>query len=201
MTTIITGIILGISIAAPVGPIGILCIRKTLTQGKAFGFVSGMGAATADAIYGSIAALGLTIISNFLIEQSTWINVAGATFLLYLAYSTFKAPVKDSVGIDRGKMDYFKTFGTTLLLTLMNPLTIISFVGIFAGMNLGSASQSPVQLVLGVFIGSAIWWLLLSTIVGSLKQMISFRMMKFINIISSLIILGFGILNIYKAMI
>lgn len=91
MTPLMKGIILGFSIAAPVGPIGVLCIKKTLSQGRAYGFIAGLGAATADAIYGCIAAFGLTIITQFLLRQSNWINLIGAVFLLYLAYITFRA--------------------------------------------------------------------------------------------------------------
>lgn len=198
MTPLIKGILLGFSIAAPVGPIGILCIRKTLHQGGSYGFISGLGAATADAIYGSIAALGLTIISQFLIRQTTWINLLGAVFLLYLAYTTFRAPVGNHIGTDNGSMNYIRTFGTTLFLTLTNPLTIVSFVGIFAGMNIGSVSIASVYLVFGVFLGSALWWLLLSLLVGLLREMISVRTMRLINTISSLVLAAFGIYSLYK---
>lgn len=198
MTPLMKGIILGFSIAAPVGPIGILCIRKTLDQGRSFGFIAGLGAATADAIYGSVAALGLTMVSQFLIKQSTWINLFGAVFLLYLSYITFRAPIKNNIESDRTRTNYFRTFGTTLILTLTNPLTIVSFVGIFAGMNIGPESETSLYLVLGVFLGSAIWWLLLSGIVGSLRQMISTRAMKRLNTLSSLILFGFGIYSFYK---
>ncbi|MFC4307329.1 LysE family translocator [Cohnella boryungensis] len=200
MESLIKGIILGFSIAAPVGPIGLLCIRTTLSQGRAFGFVSGLGAATADAMYGTLAALGLTVISHFLIQQSAWINLVGALFLIYLAYRTFGAPAASAdeqkdAGI---KGSYLRTFGTTLLLTLTNPLTIVSFAGIFAGMNIGPASESSVQLVLGVFLGSALWWLFLSGTVGLLQRMISSRLMKRINTLSALVLLGFGVYSLYR---
>jgi len=199
MSPLIKGIILGFSIAAPVGPIGVLCIRKTLNQGSFFGFISGIGAATADAIYGSVAALGITIVSQFLLSQSTWINLFGAVFLLFLAYRTFKAPVRNNIEMANERMNYLRTFTTTFFLTLTNPLTIVSFIGIFAGMEIGPVSKSSVNIVLGVFLGSALWWLLLSTIVGLFRQMISNRTMKLINMISSLILLGFGVYSVYKA--
>lgn len=199
MTPLMKGIILGFSIAAPVGPIGILCIKKTLSQGRAYGFIAGLGAATADAIYGCIAAFGLTIISTFLLRQSNWINLIGAVFLLYLAYITFRAPVSNSIEANHARNNYLKTFGTTLFLTLTNPLTIISFIGIFAGMNIGGpVLGSSVYLVFGVFIGSAAWWLLLSFFVGFFRRMISLRTMKLINMLSSLILLGFGIYSLYR---
>jgi len=199
MTPLMKGIILGFSIAAPVGPIGVLCIKKTLSQGRVYGFIAGLGAATADAIYGCIAAFGLTIISQFLLRQSNWINLLGAVFLLYLAYVTFRAPVSNSIEGNHARNNYFKTFGTTLFLTLTNPLTIISFIGIFAGMNIGSVLGSSVYLVFGVFIGSATWWLLLSFFVGLFRRMISLKTMKLINTISSLILLGFGVYSLYMS--
>jgi len=199
MTPLLKGIILGLSIAAPVGPIGILCIRKTLNQGKLFGFISGLGAATADAIYGSIAALGLTVITQFLIRQATWINLLGALFLMYLAFTTLRTPVRNHIELDQPKMSPIRTFGTTLLLTLTNPLTIMSFIGIFAGMNIGPVSTSSVYLVAGVFLGSALWWLLLCSFVGLFRQMISVGTMKWINGLSSMILLGFAIVNIYQS--
>jgi len=198
MISLVKGIIIGFSIAAPVGPIGILCIRKTLYQGRSYGFISGMGAATADAIYGCIAALGLTFISKFLISLSTWINLFGAVFLFYLAYVTYRVPVSNNIENDHAKGNYLRTFVTTLFLTLMNPLTIVSFIGIFAGLNIGPVSGSSIYLVVGVFLGSALWWLLLSSFVGLFRKMISSRTMKLINTFSSLILFGFGIYSIYK---
>lgn len=199
MTPLFNGLLLGFSIAAPVGPIGILCLRKTLTQGRSFGFVAGLGAASADAIYGSAAALGLTIISQFLIKYASWVQLVGALFLLFLAYRTFSSPVmhREDSGISR--TDYLRTFVTTFFLTLTNPLTILSFIGIFAGMNLASGSVSSVYLIVGVFLGSAAWWLLLSTVVGLLRKMIGSKTMKFINLFSSLILLSFGIYSMYSA--
>ncbi|WP_028596208.1 LysE family translocator [Paenibacillus assamensis] len=192
MTTLLTGIIIGISIAAPVGPIGILCIRKTLAHGRAYGLAAGLGAAVADALYGCIAAFGFTIVTRFLVSYSNWIHLIGALFLLYLAYSTFRAPVRDQMENEPYKLGVMKIFGTTLLLTLTNPLTIISFIGIFAGMNITSSSESSFMLVLGVFAGSAFWWLALCSVVSLFKRTISVKSMKWINALSGLILLSFG---------
>lgn len=199
MTPLLNGILLGFSIAAPVGPIGILCLRKTLTQGRSFGFVAGLGAASADAVYGSMAALGLTVISHFLIRYSPWVQLLGAIFLLYLAYTTFRSPVTQATEADIAKTNYLKTFITTFFLTLTNPLTILSFIGIFAGMNIASGSVSSVYLIVGVFLGSAAWWLILSTVAGLLRQMIRPHVMKMINLFSGLILLAFGIYSLYSA--
>ncbi|TVX92654.1 LysE family translocator [Paenibacillus agilis] len=199
MTALLTGIIIGISIAAPVGPIGILCIRKTLAHGRAYGLAAGLGAALADALYGCIAAFGFTIVMQFLVSYSNWIQLIGAVFLLYLAYSTFRAPVRDQIDPESNNLGYMKTFGTTLLLTLTNPLTIISFIGIFAGMNITSSSESSFMLVLGVFTGSALWWLTLCSVVSLFKRMISVKSMKWINALSGLILLSFGMYSLYNA--
>lgn len=199
MTPLLNGMLLGFSIAAPVGPIGILCLRKTLTQGRSFGFVAGLGAASADAVYGSMAALGLTVISHFLIRYSPWVQLLGAIFLLYLAYTTFRSPVTQATEADIAKTNYLKTFITTFFLTLTNPLTILSFIGIFAGMNIASGSVSSVYLIVGVFLGSAAWWLILSTVAGLLRQMIRPHVMKMINLFSGLILLAFGIYSLYSA--
>ena len=132
------GLIIGFSIAAPVGPIGVLCIRRTLAEGWPSGLVSGLGAASADAIYGSIAGFGLAFISNFLVSQQFWLRLVGGIFLCYLGTRTLlsrpaeQAPVGKNGGL-------LAAYGSTLFLTLTNPMTIISFVAIFAGLGLAAA--------------------------------------------------------------
>jgi threonine/homoserine/homoserine lactone efflux protein len=198
MSAWIKGLIIGVSIAAPVGPIGLLCIRQTLNQGRRFGFVSGMGAATADACYGLVAALGLTVIAQFLTDQAIWLNMIGSAFLFYLAYTTARASVFDQDRLSQSSKGYWSTYGTTLFLTLTNPLTIISFAGIFAGMNISEGTDASLWLVLGVFMGSALWWVLLSVTVGLLKRMINLTALKWINYASALILLGFGLYSLYQ---
>lgn len=170
MSALVKGLIIGISIAAPVGPIGLLCIRKTLNQGRLHGFISGMGAATADAGYGLIAALGLSVVAQFLKDQALWLNLIGVAFLLYLAYTTARAPVSVQEKLQNSGQGYWRTYGTTLFLTLTNPLTIFSFGAIFSGLNVSEKSETSLWLVLGVFMGSAIWWILLCQIVGMAKK-------------------------------
>ena len=129
---VLKGLVLGFSIAAPVGPIGVLCIRRTLANGFRSGLVSGLGAATADAIYGTIAAAGLTLVADFLVRQQLWLGLLGGGFLVYLGIKTLRtapqsednATVKDNAG-----GNYF----STLLLTLSNPMTIFMFAAILAG--------------------------------------------------------------------
>src|SRR5690242_13032805 len=128
------GLLLGFSIAAPVGPIGVLCIRRTLADGRVVGFVSGLGAATADAFYGAVAGFGLTVISALLIEQRFWLRLIGGGFLLYLGVRTVLARPAERAASAGGK-GLAGAYGSTLFLTLTNPLTILSFAAIFAGLG------------------------------------------------------------------
>lgn len=186
---------MGISIAAPVGPIGVLCIRRTLAEGRITGFVSGLGAASADACYGIITAFGLTFISNALLGQQTWLRLFGGAFLIYLGVRTFLSKPATQAANAKGKgliSAYFSTF----LLTLTNPMTILSFAAVFTGLGLagkGGNYASAGMLVLGVFCGSALWWLLLSGGVSLLREKFDPRAMTWVNRISGAIITGFGI--------
>ncbi|WP_449420263.1 LysE family translocator [Phormidium nigroviride] len=190
------GLIVGFSIAAPVGPIGVLCIRRTLAQGRAVGLISGLGAATADGLYGSIAGFGLTFISGFLVSQQVWLRIIGGIFLCYLGITTFLAKPAQSAAEATGK-GLIGAYASTFFLTVTNPLTILSFAAIFAGLGVASAGSNYLDsgiLVLGVFLGSAIWWLLLSTGVSILRKKFDDRSLIWINKISGLIIIIFGII-------
>lgn len=203
---IFKGLILGFSIAAPVGPIGILCIRRTLERGFKSGLASGLGAASADAIFGTIAAAGLTLIADFLVKQQLWLGLLGGAFLFYLGISTFfrkaenkSAQVDNPKGSGVGK-DYFSTF----LLTLSNPVTIFTFLTIFTGFSSQLDmvySYSAFLLVLGVFCGSALWWLTLSTLVNFLRQRLDQHVIAIINKGAALVIIAFAIYLIYQAII
>ncbi len=184
--------IIGISIAAPVGPIGVLCIRRTLTNGRLAGFMSGMGAASADMVYGAIAAFGLTAITGLLVDNAFWLRLIGGLFLLYLGIKTFlekpsDKPAEAAAG-SLGSM-YLSTF----FLTITNPMTILSFAAIFAGTMLGQSTGSPLLMVAGVFIGSAAWWLTLSFGVGALRDRLTQIHMTWINRISGGVIILFGL--------
>jgi len=189
------GLIIGFSIAAPVGPIGVLCIRRTLANGRASGLISGLGAATADAIYGSIAGFGLTFISSLLIRQQGWLRLVGGTFLCYLGLKTFFARPAEQPALAKGN-DLLSAYASTFFLTLTNPMTILSFAAIFAGLGVGSASGNYFSagiLVLGVFIGSALWWLILSSGVGMIWKKFNSLGLRWINRISGIIITAFGL--------
>jgi threonine/homoserine/homoserine lactone efflux protein len=191
---LLRGIVIGFSIAAPVGPIGVLCIRRTLTEGMLFGLVSGLGAATADAFYGCVAGFGLTVVSSLLIDHKEWIRLLGGAFLCYLGIRTFRTrpPVE---GISSGAGTLLITYASTFFLTLTNPMTILFFAAVLAGLGAGSAGSgvaSGATLVLGVFTGSALWWFTLSGGVALLRKGISPSRLGWVNRISGVIITGFG---------
>jgi len=192
---LISGFIIGFSIAAPVGPIGVLCMRRTLAEGRLHGLVSGLGAATADAMYGCVAAFGLTFISDTLIQQQLWLRLFGGVFLCLLGAKTLLAKPSEKSPSEK-RTGILGAYGSTFFLTLTNPMTILSFAAIFAGIGLGSAVAdygSAALLVFSVFAGSALWWLVLSGTVGLLRKKVTSSVLKWINRVSGAIITGFGV--------
>lgn len=183
--------IIGISIAAPVGPIGVLCIRRTLANGRAAGFVSGMGAASADMVYGAIAAFGVTAITGLLVDNAFWLSIIGGSFLLYLGIKTFFEKPSDKPA-QAAQDGLLSMYASTFFLTITNPMTILSFAAIFAGTMLGKTTGSPLVIVAGVLAGSATWWLTLSFGVGLLRDRLTQTHMAWINRISGAIITAFG---------
>lgn len=187
------GFLIGISIAAPVGPIGVLCIRRTLAEGKLKGFLSGLGAASADMIYGAIAAFGITVITNILVKNEFWLQIIGGCFLLYLGIKTFREkPADHSAQVKQS--GFLGAYLSTFFLTITNPITILSFAAIFAGTMFTGKTSSPIILVAGVFTGSAIWWLALSFSVGMMRDRLNTTHMTWINRLSGTIITIFGII-------
>jgi len=195
LTLLPSGLVIGFSIAAPVGPIGVLCIRRTLAECRLSGIASGLGAATADAVYGCVAVLGLTFISNILIDQQTWLRLIGGSFLFYLGVKTFLAKPAKRAALTKGN-GLVGAYASTFFLTLTNPMTILSFAAIFTGLGLATTSgdfRSAGALVLGVFIGSSLWWLILSGSVGVFREKLDPQGLQWINRISGAIITGFGL--------
>lgn len=192
------GMLIGFSIAAPVGPIGLLCIRRSLVEGSSVGLATGLGAATADAAYGCIAGFGLTAVSGFLVGHRVWLGFLGGLFLVYLGLRTcFSKPAEEAP--KPAAAGLLSAYLSTLLLTITNPMTILSFVAVFAGLGLGRGQDyfAAGGLVAGVFSGSALWWLLLSSGVGMLKDRISRSWMRAVNRASGTIILGFGLYSLW----
>lgn len=195
------GLIIGFSIAAPVGPIGVLCIRRTLAEGRASGFLSGLGAATADALYGCVAGFGLTIVSGFLVDQRFWIQLIGGIFLLALGVKTLRSVPAEHAAAAAGS-GLAASYASTLLLTLTNPMTILSFAGIFAALGVAETSgdfSAAALLVLGVFVGSAAWWLLLSGGVGLLRDKLSSPVLRWTNRLSGVILVVFGAVAVWQS--
>lgn len=196
------GLALGFSIAAPIGPIGILCIQRTLNKGQLQGFASGLGAATADAAYGSVAAFGLKAITGHLITQSEWLRITGAIFLGYLGVKIFltrSAELSQVTPTGGWSLAYASTF----VLTLTNPMTILAFAAIFAGLGLAETTQSYAAagvLVLGVFTGSALWWLLLSSGATLFRHKFDAQRLTWINRGAGVIIIVLGLLILADGM-
>jgi threonine/homoserine/homoserine lactone efflux protein len=192
---LLKGLLIGFSIAAPVGPIGLLCIQRTIALGRKSGLVSGLGAASADGLYGMVAGFGLTAVSSFLIHWQLWVRLIGGAFLLYLGLKTFFAKSATSAAISnrRGLLsDYF----STVFLTLTNPVTILSFVAVFAGVGLLSANRdfvSATTLVAGVVLGSALWWLALSGGVSLFRAKFTSDSLRIVNRLSGAILVVFAI--------
>lgn len=192
----IKGILIGFSLAIPVGPIGLLLIRRTLTHGRMAGLVSGLGAATADGIYGSIAGFGLTLFSNFLMNNSLVLRLMGGAFLCYLGVRIFisKPREKTTKGTEHGSIGNYLS---TLILTLTNPLTIISFAALFAASGAVSVPGEPHLtgiLILGVFCGSSLWWVILSGIISLFHGKLNTAGILILNKISGAIIAAFGLM-------
>lgn len=195
MEILLKGIVMGFCIAAPVGPIGVLRIRRSVTNGRLTGFVSGLGAATADALYGFIAALGLTAVTLFLLEYRGSLQFFGGLFLVYIGYRLVRMPRKLSAAGPVETRTLASAYGSTLALTIANPATILSFIGIFAGLGIGTAATGIAPgalLVTGVFLGSATWWLLLSTGASWLGAKLHPNRLHAVNVISGSIIIAFG---------
>lgn len=184
------GIAIGFAMAVPVGPIGILCIRKTLAEGKLRGFVIGLGAATADLFYASVAAFGLTFISDILISQKFWIRLVGGALLLFLGIRIFRAFHKDpKIRIENGGV--LRSYLTTIFLTFTNPLTIFAFLSVFAALGLDSELKyiSAAILVTGVFIGSCLWFLILSSGTILFRNKLDLDGLRWINKIAGILII------------
>lgn len=197
------GFIIGLSIAAPVGPIGLLCIQRTLTYGRLTGWVSGLGAATADALYGAVAGFGLSAITTFLENERVWIHVIGAVLMAGLAIRNFRRqPVQQAASATSRGRGLVWHHVSVFLLTITNPMTILSFIAVFAAMGVSSSAHTYTTAgwtVLGVFLGSATWWLVLSTVVSLIRHRLSANVTRLITVTSSSVILAFAAYEIWTS--
>jgi threonine/homoserine/homoserine lactone efflux protein len=188
------GLIIGFLIAVPVGPVGILCIQRTLNEGKKSGLISGLGAACADAVYGFVAAFGISFVSDFLVEHQLWLRIISGVFLLGLGVKIFASKViKKASSV--GRFWHAGNFVSIFVLTLMNPMTLLAFTVVFAGLAIVHPHQASTSLlIVGVFIGSGLWWLTLSTLAGLFRERLSRSNLVWLNKISGTIITAFGLL-------
>lgn len=189
------GLVFGFILAAAVGPMWVLCFRRTIASGALVGVVSGLGIATADGIYGAVAAFGLTAVSGFLLGHSFWIGLLGAAFLIFLGIKALAAKPMDLQDEKPDRTGLARAFFSTLGLTLTNPPTILAFAAIFAGLGLVSSADysAAAWIVLGVFLGSAAWWTILAAAAGRLRGRLGPRLARGINIASGISILGFAL--------
>ncbi len=196
---VLKALVIGFAIAAPVGPIGVLCVRKTLELGFKAGLAVGFGAALADAVYGLVAALGLDVLTTVLLEHTRYIQLIGGMFLIYLGIKELKHNPKNSV-INLRKSHLLTLISSTFFLTLSNPMTTLSFLGVFSSLIGNSFNNlEAVIMVLGIFLGSGIWWLILSTLVSWTHKRLSEKFIKYLKLFSATIILIFGCLALYNA--
>ena len=185
------GLLIGTSVSLPVGPIALLCIRRTLHYGPLSGIFSGLGAATADAFYAALASLGVNFLSSFLIRQRKALSWAGAIFLGYLGMKIFFTEPTRTVRFV-GARNMLGMYLSTLFLTLSNPMTVLAFTALMAGFGIGDISGGEgisIAVVSGVFFGSFLWWLLLVFFAGSLRSKIDRHILTVINKTSGVIII------------
>jgi threonine/homoserine/homoserine lactone efflux protein len=197
------GLLLGLAVAAPVGPMSLLCMRQTLARGFLAGLVAGLGVATADAVYGAVAALGLVAVADLLLGHQPWLRFAGGTAMIYIGIEAARTRPAAGREIDSG-LGLAGAYAATFALTLMNPSTILSFAALFAGLGLGageSEAAALVALVTGVFLGSALWWLLVTGSIAAARRRISLRVQRIVNIAAGLTLVLFGLAAIASTLL
>lgn len=199
MDYLVRGAAIGCAVAAPLGPIGVLCARRALDAGFVAGFAAGLGAATADAFYAGVAAFALGAMTHALAAAAAPLHVAGAAALIVLGAQMLLAARRRPEAA--AETTCARGFGTTLALTLANPATILSFAAIVASAAFGSHAPAPgeaAQFVAGVFLGSSLWWLTLAAICGALRRAIPATASAAIGMISGLTLAAFGIATLLR---
>nr|WP_316642427.1 LysE family transporter [uncultured Roseateles sp.] len=186
-------LLIGLSIAAPVGPIGLLTIQRSLQLGSRAGLATGLGAAAADAAYGAVGAFGVAWLINALSAARLPLALFGGAFLLWMAWQLLRAPVVESTQAVGVPAPLWRHFASTFVLTLSNPATIFSFIAIFGAMAGAGRVLAPWTMVFGVFIGSALWWLVLSSGVGRLRGRFDARWRRRVNLLSAAVLAGFAL--------
>ncbi|HEX5455409.1 MAG TPA: LysE family transporter [Stellaceae bacterium] len=198
------GVAIGLIIAVPVGPVGVLCVRRTIFNGRLSGFVSGLGAATADAIFGIIAGYGLTVISDALLGYQDWLRLGGAGFLLYIGAKALRNDPMLAARAQRDREGLLADYASAFALTITNPITILAFLAIFAGIGFTGHEATLAGagfLVLGVLLGSLLWWAGLAFGAGLLRLSFRSRHLVWINRGSGGILLVSGVALIGSLML
>ncbi len=186
-------LLIGLSIAAPVGPIGLLVIQRTLQRGALVGLATGLGAAVADALYGAVGAFGVTWLIDALVGARVPLALGGGAFLLWLAWRTWRSKPAEKAAPGGGGAGLLSCFAGTFVLTLSNPATIFSFIAVFGTLGARLQVSSPWTLIAGVLLGSALWWLLLSAAVSRLRSRFDARAQAWVNRASALLLAGFAL--------
>ena len=203
MSLFVKGLIVGFCLAAPVGPIAAICVQRTISKRWLSGILSGMGAAAADAVYGAIAAFGATIISEFLITEHEWLQRVGGVILLVLGVRLLLMhPIerKKNGATNRG---LWGDFMSTFILTLTNPMTFVAFAAIFATMGIGAVHGRPmltIELVGGVFAGSAAWWVILCAGAFALRRHFDFKRLVLVNRATGVFVIAVGLVYLFVNM-
>lgn len=205
MEFLLKGILVGIIVSAPMGPIGVLCIQKTVNKGKFIGFFSGMGAATADTFYAILATFGVTYITDFLNKNQLMFQIVGIVVLLFLGFRMiFNNPIKQYRYYRSGtkKKNFFKDYISVFFLTISNPLTIIFFGAAFTMLGLFNTpkniANSNYLLVLGIFIGASSWWFFLTSLVDKFRKRFRLRNILVMNRLSGIIIVVLSFVAVLK---
>ena len=194
----IKGIIIGLLVSVPLGPVGVLCIQRTLNKGRLAGLVSGLGAAAADTIFAIIAGFGLTIIINFIEERHVYFQIIGGLFVLYIGMRIFYTNPVKQLKLQRLKRTQLsQDFVSVFLLTLSNPMAIFLFLAIMAAIKVASDKLSIIEISLltaGIATGAIFWWFVLSSIANRFRKKIRLRSIWWMNKITGSMVFLFGLL-------
>lgn len=186
-------LLIGLSIAAPVGQIGLLAIQRTLDHGRTAGLATGLGAAFADALYGAVGAFGVSGLIAWLMRIKPWLSLFGGLFLLGLAWRIARRGASRAVAPAPAGGSLLGYLSGTFVLTLSNPSTILSFMAVFGALAGGARSASPWAMVAGVLAGSALWWMVLSATVNRLRRRVDASWLRVINLGSAALLAGLGV--------
>jgi threonine/homoserine/homoserine lactone efflux protein len=194
------GLVIGFTVAMTVGPMSVLTMRRTIAHGRVYGLVSGLGIATADASYGAVAAFGLTAVTSILVGARTALGLIGGVFLVWLGIRTIRARPSATAAAADDRPGLVGAYLSIYGLTMTNPMTILSFAAIFAGFGLGGGrALDAILLTAGVFLGSSLWWVALTTVVGGLRSRLTPAVLAWVNRVSGVVLLASGVLAVAVA--